>query len=749
MKRLWLWIGLVVLCALSVQAQSRQYRYTGGPRQFTYHTTRLYVLLQPGATQASLQQLVPGAKISAWGEQDIQRRLKPVEGVDAPVAGRHWAELTLNAPLSEREYTELLGKLNRKQDVALASPYFAAGPDSYFGVSELFYVQLNSSLELQGLKRMADATHTRIMGANLFLDDWFILAADKNSRGNAIEMAEYFLAEGKFKAVNPDVMIPDALQCVNDALYPNQWNITNTGQYGGTPGIDVNACPAWANWTTGSLAVRVAIFDQGIDPAHPDLAPNIVDPGWNTMTATAPGIVTGAHGTACAGIAGARGNNLIGVTGVAQTCGLVNIHHSLFVYPGFGNDLANGFSWAATPTSMGGGSIDVVSNSWGWDTAWYGNFPLLNAAITNALVNGRNGLGTVVCFATANANGPVLYPANSNPDIIAVGAMSPCGERKNPASCDGEWWGSCYGPELDVVAPGVLIQTTDITAGGGYDPSDYYQFFNGTSSACPHVAGLAGLILTMNPCLTRAQVNNIIERTARKVGTYIYGPTVGRPNGNWNNEMGYGLIDVDAALRYTRERYFQNITYTTTVVEQVFGSITAGRNVTPLVPIGDVNVAAGANVSYRFSTFASLQPGFNVLPGGVFSCYPIPFLNCGPWDETVARHAPIVAAVPVEAEATEQALTKAGVPMAWQLEITPNPVMDGGRISFQVPQTTEVRIELFDASMRKVATVLESSAQEAGVHEATLQGKDLPNGIYFIRMTAPGHTAVRKFAILH
>jgi serine protease len=748
MKRLWLWVGLVLFCALGAQAQQHQYRYSGGPRQFILHTQYLYVLLQPGITQASLERLVPGATVTAWDEQNIQQRLTAVKGVDAPVPGRHWAEVKLNQPLSDREYEDLLSRLNRSREVAFASPYFKAGPKSYYGVSELFYVQLNSEAELPGLMRMANATHTRIMGRNLFLEDWYILAVDKNSRGNALAMAEYFLQEGKFKAANPDVMIPDALFCVNDPLYANQWNITNTGQYGGTPGIDVNACSAWTNWTTGSLAVRVAIFDQGIDVAHPDLAPNIVDPGWNTMTATAPGVLSGAHGTACAGIAGALGDNLQGVTGVARTCGLINIHHTLFVYPGFGNDLANGFNWAALPTSMGGGGIDVVSNSWGWDTLWFGSFPLLNAAISNALINGRGGLGTVVCFATGNSNAAVLYPANSNPDILAVGAMSPCGERKNPASCDGEGWGGSYGPELDVAAPGVKIQTTDNTGGSGYDPSDYYQFFNGTSSACPHVAGLAGLVLTMNPCLTRAQVNNIIERSARKVGGYIYASTLGRPNGGWNNEMGYGLIDVDAALRLTREIFVQNYTYTGSETVQVFGSITAGRNVTPLVPVGDVNVAAGSVVDYRFSTFASLQPGFNVWPGGVLSVMPIPFLNCGPWDETVARRAPIVAAIPaLEPEASGQA--KAGVPSAWQLEIHPNPVSESAKVKFQVPQTTQVRVDLYDASMRKVGTVLESTQYAAGVHEVTLEGKDLPAGIYFLRMSAEGHTAVRKFAIAH
>lgn len=744
MKRLWLWIGLVVVCALSVQAQSRQYRYSGAPRQFTLHTSHLYVLLQPGATKASVQQLVPGATVVAWGDQDIQQHVLPVEGVEAGPQGRHWATLELSSALTETEYEALLKDLNSSRLVAYAAPHFAAGPKEHFGVSELFYVQLNSTVELRGLIRFATTTRTTIVGRNTYMEDWYVLAVDKNSRGNALAMSEYFLEEGHFKAAHPDVMVPNALQCVNDPLYPNQWNITNTGQYGGTPGIDVNACAAWANWTTGNPAVKIAIFDQGIESTHPDLAPNIVGVGFDSQTNSAPGIVYDNHGVACAGIAGARGNNSIGVTGVSRDCGLVNISHSLYAIPGFFTHLSDGFNWATTT-----GAIDVISNSWGWDISWLGTSPLLEAAINNALANGRGGLGMVVCFAAGNADGAVIYPASYNPDILAVGAMSPCAERKSPTSCDNEWWwGSCYGPELDIMAPGVLIQTTDRQGVNGYDPTDYFQSFNGTSSACPHVAGLAGLVLSMNPCLTRAQVNNIIERTCRKVGAYAYAPTGGRPNGDWHNEMGYGLIDVDAALRYTRERYFQNITYTGTVIEQVFGSITAGRNVTPLVPIGDVTVAAGANVEYHFSTFTSLQPGFNVNMGATFAVIPIPFLNCGPWDETVARHAPLVAAVPAESpEAVTNAKTT--VPEAWQLEVHPNPVNESAKISFQVPQATEVGVDLYDANMRKIATIVAPDTRSAGVHMIELQGKDLPTGIYFIRMMAPGHTAVRKFAIVH
>ncbi len=188
----------------------------------------------------------------------------------------------------------------------------------------------------------------------------------------------------------------------------------------------------------------------------------------------------------------------------------------------------------------------VISNSWGSSVS----YQVIDDAIQNAVTSGRNGLGTIIVFAAGNNNSSVSYPANSNPDIIVVGAMSPCGERKNPNSCDGEaWWGSNYGSQLDVVAPGVKIPTTDRQGTAGYSNNDYTLTFNGTSSACPQVAAVAALILSVNPDLTQKQVANIIESTAQKVGEYNYQTTQGRPNGTWNNEMGYGLIDAFAAVQ--------------------------------------------------------------------------------------------------------------------------------------------------------------------------------------------------------
>lgn len=174
-----------------------------------------------------------------------------------------------------------------------------------------------------------------------------------------------------------------------------------------------------------------------------------------------------------------------------------------------------------------------------------------DAAINRARTQGRGGKGAVLVAASGNkdVNG-VLHPAR-NSQVIAVGASNPCGTRKTKLGCtglDGEyWWASTYGSGLDVVAPGVHIYTTDnlgsggcSSAAGGYywAGNDYCKNFAGTSAATPHVAGLAGLIISKNLTRTATQVENIIKSTATDVS----------PAG-FDIETGYGLIDVYKALQ--------------------------------------------------------------------------------------------------------------------------------------------------------------------------------------------------------
>lgn len=286
-------------------------------------------------------------------------------------------------------------------------------------------------------------------------------------------------------------------------------------------GTDINILPAW-DITTGCNSIIVAVVDEGLEINHPDFN-NILTTSYDAETGTSPSQVHGNHGVAVAGIIGATANNGIGVAGVAPDVKLMSISVELGVAaPLTSLKLSDGINFAWQ------NGAHVINNSWASDAIT--SQQLIIDAIDDAVFFGRGGLGAVMVFATGNDNVSGIYFPYGHSDVLAVGAMSMCEERKhsyNPLSCDHEaGWGSNYGPGLDVIAPGVLITTTDRQSSAGYNPDikihtdfffgdlvtndygnlDYTIWFNGTSSAAPQVSGIAALILSVNPGLTQQEV---------------------------------------------------------------------------------------------------------------------------------------------------------------------------------------------------------------------------------------------------
>lgn len=433
----------------------------------------------------------------------------------------------LKSGIGEIQYATSLSNL---ESVVYVAPYYKFKSEKEYPLTNIFYVELKSSNDLCKLEELAAENNVTVIGEIPLTGNAYILACTKDSNGNALEMANLFYESGIFISSVPEFMSATT-ETVNDMYFPQQWNLNNLGQIGIT-GIDINYCNAHS-LTSGSEDIVIAVIDSGVPINHPDLNVSFIHDA-NTQTDTQ--IIYGNHGIACAGIISAQANNGIGIAGIAPNCKLMSISTNLSVAA-----VTYAIRYAAD------NGADIISNSWGNEV----DMPTVNTAIKYALQNGRNGKGCVVVFSAGNDNAScVNYPKEADPDIIVVGAMSPSAERKSPTSSDGEyWWGSNYGTALDVMAPGVLIYTTDLLGVDGYEyDSDYTPDFHGTSSACPHVAGIAGLILSMNPNLTQKQVAHAIETTARKVGNYDYALTPERENGTWNNEMGYGLVDAYAAV---------------------------------------------------------------------------------------------------------------------------------------------------------------------------------------------------------
>jgi subtilisin family serine protease len=383
-------------------------------------------------------------------------------------------------------------------------------------------------------------------------------AADTEERNAYQVQAALMQAGGLIREVhfeNMPMVVPIAA-IPNDTFFGQQWSMTRIQAGGpGTTGWDIS---------TGAAGVVICILDQGCDLTHPDLnfAAGAAGQGINLGTMMPTGAPTGPHGTACAGLAAGIFNNGAGVAGVAGNCSIMPVAFQNWTDV----ECAAGINWAAN------NGASVISMSFGvyapgdgfGPTGW--NFAIIDPAITNA-VNVR---GCVLVAATGNENTGVInrYPAR-NPLVIAVGGSDQADNRKNPFSPDAECWGANFGPGISVVAPCVLNPTTDIQGNGGYNVNnggprmgacvnypvcgdaagDYFFQFNGTSSATPHVAGLAGAIRSRYPALSNLQVRDVIERTADKVGG-AYADAAGFPNGTRNAQMGYGRINMFRALDF-------------------------------------------------------------------------------------------------------------------------------------------------------------------------------------------------------
>ncbi len=329
--------------------------------------------------------------------------------------------------------------LMKYSEILYEAPYFTTENGYELGLSHLFYVKLKAEEDIDILTEMATKLNVEIIGNNEYMPLWYTLGCTKSSKGNALELANIFYESKSFADAHPDLMTTIITSCVNDTHFNSQWNLLNTGQNNGTLGLDIRYCGT-RSITSGSNGIIVAVIDHGIQLNHPDL--NIHPISYDTETGTSPSTVRGSQ------IIGAKSNNNLGVAGIAPNSPLMSISNNLMISPDYNQKVADGFNFAR----INGAS--VISNSWFSPTLQ----AILTDAIQNAISNGRNGRGCVVVFATGNDNSTVRYPANAIPDIIAVGAMSPCGERKSPSSCDGEGWGNNFGTTLDIVAPGYLFQ---------------------------------------------------------------------------------------------------------------------------------------------------------------------------------------------------------------------------------------------------------------------------------------------------
>lgn len=350
--------------------------------------------------------------------------------------------------------------------------------------------------------------------------------------GTAQAWAEWFRGQAIVRYAEPDAIAHTCANPDDPYFNPYQWNFFAPGTVsaGAVSNYGVDAVTAWDR-TTGS-GVTVAVVDTGIAyetfgafTQAPDLAgASFVWPKDFVNNDDHPNDDNG-HGTHVAGTVRQSTNNGLGVAGLAYQCNLMPVKVLNASGSGSHSAIANGITWAADHGAK------VINLSLGGSTG---------STTLESAVNYAWGKGCVVVAASGNTGRQgVQYPARYG-NCIAVGTTRFDGRRPRYGT---------YGSGLDLCAPGG--DTSVDQNGDGYkdgilqqtfasgSPTTFgYYFFQGTSMASPHVAGIAALVAARYGSWSNAQIRSRLEASCRDLGSAGYDTT-----------YGYGLLSAEIATR--------------------------------------------------------------------------------------------------------------------------------------------------------------------------------------------------------
>ncbi len=454
------------------------------------------------------------------------------------------------APAGDSE--ELASVINADPEVQFAGQ----GIRDRFGApvvyTENVFIKFADEISQSDAERLLRSTGLSVKRALDYAGNGYFTEAPERTGKSVFELASGLLDRDEVELCHPEFV----REVHRRTAFPQQWHLAPT-EIGGHV-IDAHAHVAEAWEVTHGSGATICIIDDGVDIDHEEFASTRKIIGAASMTSPRgrnPRPADGDnHGTACAGVACARGK--VGASGVAPAARLMPVR----LVSGLGSqDEADAIAWAADH------GADVISCSWGpIDGAWWDPkdpihkqvVPLPDStrlAIDYAVTKGRKGRGCVITWAAGNGAESVDNDGYASYEkVIAVAACNDTSVRSAYSDFGKAIW--CSFPSNDgepSLTPG--IWTTDRSGHAGYNPGslsqgdpggDYTNSFGGTSSASPGAAGVVALMLAANPALTSAEVKELIRTTCDRIDT---GAREYDRNGH-SKKYGFGRISAARAV---------------------------------------------------------------------------------------------------------------------------------------------------------------------------------------------------------
>ncbi len=366
---------------------------------------------------------------------------------------------------------------------AVAVPGVAAfAAEGTSGVPVSLVVGLHAGADTDApVDRLADRTDVDVVGSEALAGASAVtvdVAADEVATATAALRSDPAVSYVEVDQVATASIVP------NDPSYADQWGLSRAKVTG-----------AWGS-TQGSAAVTIAVVDTGVRPIA-DLAGRVL-PGYDFVNNDSNPLDDEGHGTMTAGVLAAAGNNGIGAAGVCWSCRILPVKVLGADGSGSYSDIARGIRYAANRGAK------VINLSLGGSA----DSRLLRDAVSYAV-----GKGSLVMAAAGNDGRSAKHYPAAIPAVVAVGA-STAGDARYPWSNYGSTW-------VDIAAPGCNL--TQNMAG-------FVAQFCGTSSATPFAAGVAGLLASVTPAPSAAQIRTALLSSASKLAGNWVPAATGRVN---------------------------------------------------------------------------------------------------------------------------------------------------------------------------------------------------------------------------